>query len=79
MKTDKVQKVTRAKEIMKISQSGSFVVFSCFRPVPPDLKYNMAQISLHKISYLETSLFLSVQRNTYCTCISTVMFTFKLT
>jgi hypothetical protein len=53
MKTDKVQKITGAKENMKIPQSGSFVVFSCFRPVSPDAKYNMAQISLHKISYLE--------------------------
>jgi hypothetical protein len=27
-----------------LPQSGSFVVFSCFRPVPPDAKYKSASI-----------------------------------
>jgi hypothetical protein len=57
IKTDKVQQVTGDKEYMKTPQSGLFVVLSCFRPVSPDAKYNMAQISLNKISNLELGKF----------------------
>jgi hypothetical protein len=39
-KTDKSTNITGANENMKIPQSGSFVAFSYFLPVPPDAKYN---------------------------------------